>query len=152
MEKEKVGGIKMEYAHGTYGAIAHRDLNDAKDLCGTHPHLSVFSSQQACEKILKQYIQLKLPKDDAQSDLLHSHKLRRLAYAAELPNQQKFTPALLLLQEYYFDGRYPGTDYVEPDAEIARDLYEKACEIVELVDQLIAELHNSQTSYFKFEQ
>lgn len=34
----------MEYAHGTYGVIAHRDL------------------------------------DDVQSDLLHSHKLRRLAF------------------------------------------------------------------------
>lgn len=141
----------MKYVEHTYGAIAHRDLEAARLTVENLPFVSVFNSQQACEKILKHYLQLKLPKSDLQSDLLHSHKLRRLAHAAQISELDSYREILLLLQDYYFDGRYPGSDYVEPDAKIAQELYEGAQKVVEIVDGAIEKLSSSQTSYFTFE-
>lgn len=143
----------MEYKFGTYGEIAHSDLESAEIIfkSGGPAKAVVFYSQQACEKILKHYLQLKLKNDVELTSLLKSHKLRRLSTAAEIEALWQYRADLADLQDAYFEGRYPGEDYTLPTMQIAGMLLEAAKAIVCTVDSAIAEFNATNTHFFEFE-
>lgn len=67
-----------QYKHGTYGAIAKRDLEDMEFLKSTIPHLAALSAHHSIESILKHYISeyyIGLDK----SGILKSHHLNSLS-------------------------------------------------------------------------
>lgn len=142
----------MEYKFGSYGEIAHSDLDTATIICdkGGPAKAVVFYAQQACEKIMKHYIQLKLKDSSELNNLLKSHKLKRLSTATGIEALRQYRADISDLQDAYIDGRYPGDDYTLPTMEIATELLDAAKSIVSIVDNAISESINKQTEFFKF--
>ena len=81
------------------------------------------------------------------TSLLSSHRLKRLAHATGIADLDNFRVDLSDLNDFYFDGRYPGDDYYLPtDADAVR-LYGAAKDIVALVDREIDQLPKA-TKFF----
>lgn len=142
----------MQYTFGTYGEIAHSDLETAIIIYKTSKiaKVTVFYAQQACEKILKHYLQLKLRNDCRLENLIRTYKLKRLCMAAEIDALEPYRADISDLQDAYIDGRYPGDDYTLPTLEKAGKLLKSASEIVRIVDNAIEEYCKKQTAYFTF--
>lgn len=126
----------MEFNFGSYGYIAKRNLKSAERNLGLDADLVIYSSQQAVEKMLKQYVQLHYFAEDAES-VLHTHKLYILMRKSGIKELQEFKSVFDDLSRYYFDGRYPGLGYEEPTMEEAERLFHLAEEAVSLVEDKI---------------
>lgn len=71
----------------------------------------VVSCQQYLEKALKHLYELKL------KELNRSHKIVFLAKQLDIPEILKYINELRIIQEYYFDKRYPSESYIETTKE-----------------------------------
>ena len=84
--------------------------------------------QQYVEKLFKHRIHL-TGSDDGDFELLHSHRIQRLASrCGQLAGIEFDKDELLLfsdLTSYYYDTNYPGSEYVEIDEETAKKIYEQ---------------------------
>ena len=137
----------MNFSYGSYGYIAESDLEEAR-YNRERPKPCVYYSHQACEKILKQYIQMYFRSEDI-SGFLHSHKVKKLAVKTGIRELMNYRSALSDMQDYYFDGRYPSDDYVEPTVEDAYRILNVAENVMSFViakmDELEMERKNRQT-------
>lgn len=121
------------FDRGTYGSIAVDDLDNAHIMLNNQKYnASVVYSQQAIEKILKQYIQ---QFGKGQADDLKSHKLLKLLKLTELQELQKFRGDVSEITDCYFDARYPGIDYTQYTKDDADRFLSVASDIVLLVIQ-----------------
>ncbi len=145
MEK---GGIELQYKYGTYGYIAKRDLENAvKCLKSEMPNLAIFSAQQAMEKLLKHYLSETYVGID-KTDIMRSHKLSLLANKTGISGLKQYRDCLNTISNYYFDGRYPGSDYEEVSAEEAAELVGIAQDLFVLVEKKIASITLKKMSFF----
>lgn len=71
----------------------------------------VVNCQQYLEKSLKHLYELKL------NELNRSHKIVFLAKQLAIPEILKYINELRIIQEYYFDKRYPSESYIETTKE-----------------------------------
>lgn len=71
----------------------------------------VVNCQQYLEKALKHLYELKL------NELNRSHKIVFLARQLNIPEISKYIGELRIIQEYYFDKRYPSESYIETTKE-----------------------------------
>ena len=102
-----------QYKHGTYGAIAKRDLEDMEFLKSTIPHLAALSAHHSIESILKHYISeyyIGLDK----SDILKSHHLNSLSNKSSISALSLYSDTLDILTDFYDRSRYPNPNYYEP--------------------------------------
>lgn len=146
----------MQFKYGSYGYLACSDMEYAKDFLD-HPKASVYYSQQACEKILKHYLQLKV-RDERIREILKSHKVQKLAVISGISELKEYRVELIEMQEFYFDGRYPSDDYIEPTMEDACRILKSAEAIFNVIENKIKEMTSENsieesesrtTSYFK---
>lgn len=126
----------MEFAYGSYGYIACRDLQKAKAMLTTFPDGSVTFSQQATEKILKHWINETMHTEEVES-LLKSHKLVRLLSCTTPELLARYRGELSELTSYYLDSRYPGINYTEASEEEAKRFYDCAKQLIEDIIQLM---------------
>lgn len=131
----------MHYKYGTYGYIAKSDLEVARDLVKSHPSVSVQYSQQACENILKQCLLEQRDSED-QADIMKSYKLQRLSESLGI--LEEYSGSLAELSEYYFDGRHPGINYVEPSEKVAKKMLDLTEIVVGKVEEYITEMRLKQ--------
>ena len=124
--------MENDFNYGSYGYIAVLDFNTAEKFASIEPRVSVQYMQQAIEKILKHYLTLTYT-GTSKEDVLHAHKLIFLASQSNLPALKPYRGTLALLSQYYFDGRYPGIDYMEPTLEDAEDLLKEVKQIFNIV-------------------
>lgn len=71
----------------------------------------VVNCQQYIEKALKHLYELKL------NELSKSHKLVFLAKQLDIPEILQYSNELRIIQDYYFDKRYPSESYMETTKE-----------------------------------
>ena len=115
-----------QYKHGTYGAIAKRDLEDMEFLKSTIPHLAALSAHHSIESILKHYISeyyIGLDK----SDILKSHHLNSLSNKSSISALSLYSDTLDILTDFYDRSRYPNPNYYEPtmgDLEAIYDIFQ----------------------------
>ena len=115
----------------TYKEIAEEDFKGAKKLAEfemwnlTGQHL-----QQACEKQLKSYLE---ENNKLNTDLSRTHNLRKLL--REIGGYgDNFYKTAALIENYYFDTKYPGGDYLElnkQDIESAIEFYDDLLKFLE---------------------
>lgn len=134
--------MENDFNYGSYGYIAVLDFNTAEKFASIEPRVSVQYMQQAIEKILKHYLTLTYT-GTSKEDVLHAHKLIFLASQSNLPALKPYRGTLALLSQYYFDGRYPGIDYMEPTLEDAEDLLKEVKQIFNIV---LSAINNYQPS------
>jgi HEPN domain-containing protein len=126
--------IKNDYYH-----IAMNDfqyLNAVKYLPYYNQHC--ISCQQICEKLLKHIIVISYAGDDIDK-ILKSHSLRTL-YRAIHSYISSFTipeEELANLTDYYFDAKYPGSDFFTANEEDFFKCYDTVLKVVEEVDKLL---------------
>lgn len=123
----------IEFKPGSYGYIAQRNLRDALSNMETSPALCAELSQQAVEKLLKQYMQEVLHCRDI--GILHTHSIRRLLASAKIEGLTPYAAQLIALTEVYYNTRYPGEEYYEVNASEAEKLYlaaAAACTVISL--------------------
>ncbi len=84
-------------------------------------NILVVQAQQIVEKYLKHLVQTYVFTEDV-NKILKSHKLITLYYALQKQGIDMDFDAndLRYLSEFYFDGRYPGTDYLVATVEDAK--------------------------------
>lgn len=121
--------MENKFSYGSYGYIAMLDFNTAEKAISIEPRVSVQYMQQAIEKILKHY----LHKQTSNKEILHSNNLVLLEIKSNLPDLKPYRGTLALLSQYYFDGRYPSLDYMEPTAEDAEELLQDVKQIFKIV-------------------
>lgn len=126
----------MDFAYGSYGYIACRDLQKAHAMLELFPDGSVTYSQQAVEKILKHWINETMHTEEVES-LLKSHKLVRLLACTTPELLSQYRGDLSELTAYYFDSRYPGINYTEASLEDATHFYQCAKQLIDDVSTLI---------------
>lgn len=88
----------------------------------------VVSCQQYIEKALKHLYELKL------NELSKSHKLIFLAKQLDIPEILKYSNELRIIQDYYFDKRYPSESYMETTKEECDQAVEITTEIKAIVE------------------
>ena len=136
----------MKYKPNSYGYVALRDLSTATLSYKTkNIDSTCLFMQQAIEKILKQYLSLTYKGLDY-TDMMHSHKLNRLAKNANIFELKEYTAFLLELGDYYFDGRYPGINYDPPTWEQAKDFYTTGVKVFTLVEKAIDNMIASESN------
>ena len=137
--------MENNFNYGSYGYIAMLDFNTAEKFVSVEPRVSVQYMQQAVEKILKHYLTLTYT-GNSKEDVLHAHKLVFLGSQSNLPALKPYRGTLALLSQYYFDGRYPGIDYMEPTTEEAEELIEDVKQIFKIVLSAISNYQPSVSS------
>ena len=94
----------------TYKEIAEDDFNGAKGLADVEMwNLAGQHLQQACEKKLKSWLE-----ENNKLDIIlaRTHNLRKLL--REIGDyEEDFYKTAALVENYYFDTKYPGDDYIE---------------------------------------
>jgi len=113
----------------TYHDIALRDLKSANVMLDAEIYNNaVRFCQQYIEKLFKEKIHAS-GSEDGDQFLLHTHKLPKLAKRCETLLAIKFTKDEIIffneLANYYFDTNYPGEDYVDVDADTAKEIYQQ---------------------------
>lgn len=121
--------MENKFSYGSYGYIAMLDFNTAEKAISIEPRVSVQYMQQAVEKILKHYLYT----GTSNKEILHSNNLVLLEIKSNLPDLKPYRGTLALLSQYYFDGRYPSLDYMEPTAEDAEELLQDVKQIFKIV-------------------
>lgn len=121
------------FKDNSYGASALRDVRGAEILLKSGDYnLSVEHSQQAIEKILKEYLVSKNYLSST-SDMLKSHKLLRLSSACNIDKLKVYNDVLSTITDCYFDARYPGIDFELYTFEQAEKYFEVAKDIISIV-------------------
>ena len=94
----------------TYKEIAEDDFIGAKKLAEFEMwNLAGQHLQQACEKQFKSYLE---ENNKLNIDLSRTHNLRKLL--REIGGyEDDFYKTAALIENYYFDTKYPGEDYIE---------------------------------------
>lgn len=99
----------------------------------------VVQEQQVCEKLLKHLVQVYVSDPDVEK-VLKSHKLytlvTRIEKALGIPLELD-SAVLRFLSDFYFDGRYPGTDFVEATREDAERGYAVTKSVKEKVEWVL---------------
>lgn len=95
--------MENQYDFGSYGYIAKKNLRSAERTLGIDADVVVYNSQQAVEKILKEYLKLTYFKPDVK-ELLHVHSLHTLVRRSGITELSKFKADIADLSSYYFDG------------------------------------------------
>lgn len=129
-------GDQNKYKFGSYGYIAMKNLKSAERNLEIDADVVVYNSQQAVEKILKEYIKATYFSADIES-LLHTHKLHLLVKKSGIDKLSGFKSDIADLSNYYFDGRYPGIGYEEVTQEDALRLFNAAKQMVAIVESKI---------------
>ena len=114
----------------TYKEIAGEDFKAAKILFEAKMwNESGQLLQQACEKQLKNYLE---ENNKLDISLARTHNLRKLL--REIGGyEEDFYKTIALVENYYFDTKYPGEDYIElteQDIEAAIEFYEELLEFL----------------------
>ena len=114
----------------TYKEIAEDDFMGAKTLAEFEMwNLAGQHLQQACEKQLKNWLEENNKLDTA---LARTHNLRKLL--REIGDyEQDFYKTAALVENYYFDTKYPGDDFIELTEQ---DIYSAINFYNELIDFL----------------
>lgn len=123
-----------KYKFGSYGYIAMKNLKSAERNLEIDADVVVYNSQQAVEKILKEYIKATYFNADIES-ILHTHKLHLLVKKSGIDELSDFKSDIADLSNYYFDGRYPGIGYEEVTQEDALRLFNAAKQMVAIVEK-----------------
>lgn len=121
---------------GTYGYIAKQDLDRANKLQDIDYGAAILFAHQSVEKILKHYLNNYYFNPDVKG-LLQIHKLKILYKRIQELNLDEYEVELQSLSDYYFDGRYPGLGFYEPDKEETIKLVEVANIVFEKVINLL---------------
>lgn len=121
--------MKNNFPYSAYGYIAVLDFNTAEKYVSVEPRVSVQYMQQAIEKILKHY----LHKQTSNKEIPHTNNLVLLEMKSNLPALKPYRGTLALLSQYYFDGRYPSLNYMEPTIEDAEELLQNVKQIFKIV-------------------
>ena len=122
----------MKFDYGSYGYIALRDLEDARNSVSTMPRLSVLASHGAVEKILKQYARVQ-GIDSEHPEIMKSHKPATMVSKLGLPALIDERPALFEFGDLYYDTRYPSNDFFEATVEDSRRILATAERVVQIV-------------------
>ena len=94
----------------TYKEIAEEDFNAVKKLIGFEMwNIAGQHLQQACEKQLKHWLE---ENNKLDIHLARTHNLRKLLRAIG-DYEADFYKIASLVENYYFDTKYPGDDYIE---------------------------------------
>lgn len=128
-----------QYKHGTYGAIAKRDLEDMEFLKSTIPHLAALSAHHSIESILKHYISeyyIGLDK----SDILKSHHLNSLSNKSSISALSLYSDTLDILTDFYDRSRYPNPNYYEPTMGDLEALLQDIYDIFQIVENHISNI------------
>ena len=120
--------MENNFPYGSYEYIATLDFNTAEKYVSVEPRVSVQYMQQAIEKILKHYLTL-----TSNKEIYHTNNLVLLEMKSNLPALKPYRGILALLSQYYFDGRYPSLDYMEPTAEDTEELLQDVKQIFKIV-------------------
>ena len=126
--------IQNDYYH-----IAMNDfeyLNAVKNLPFYNQHC--IACQQIGEKLLKHIISLSYIEDD-KDKILKSHSLRTIYRAV-----RRYIPDFILpeeelanLTDYYFDAKYPGSDFFTANEEDFSKCYASLLKIIEQVNNIL---------------
>jgi len=123
----------------TFKEIAEEDFKGAKGLAAIEMwNLAGQHLQQACEKQLKGWLEENNKLDIA---LAQTHNLRKLLRAIG-GYEEDFYKTIALVENYYFDTRYPGDDYIELDK---KDIEEA----IEFYDDLVKFLSDKSEAKVK---
>lgn len=113
MRENYISVAENDYDYFKHVLIKHLDYPNYNNL--------VCIAHQIAEKALKGVIEEKCTREDY-TDALRSHKLVTLARVIEKELQIDFNRKdLQYLSDFYFDARYPGTDYVRLTKEEAEE-------------------------------
>ena len=115
----------------TYKEIAEEDFLGAKAMADLEMwNLAGQHLQQACEKQLKGWLE---ENNRLDISLARTHNLRKLL--REIGDyEEDFYKTAALVENYYFDTKYPGDDYIElteHDIDIAIEFYMELIEFLE---------------------
>ncbi|MDY3711813.1 MAG: HEPN domain-containing protein [Agathobaculum sp.] len=132
----------MEFARGSYGYIAKKDIATAMDNVGMHPDAAGLYAQQAVEKMLKQY--LKEVMNCSDESVLRSHKLPRLYRATNLKSLDDQMAALWEMTDAYFNTRYPGDEFFDMTVGQAKDFCYVARIVVKVIEGEIEAFRNKR--------
>lgn len=117
-----------------YYDFALKDLKSAEIMYkySNEYDVIVVSCQQYVEKSLKHLLQLK------NGELLKTHKLHTLLNKIDMVELNEFDRLFFLeIENFYFDKRYPGEDYIETTKEDCDRIYRKTLEYRNLIEKLI---------------
>ena len=126
--------IQNDYYH-----IAMNDfeyLNAVKNLPFYNQHC--IACQQIGEKLLKHIISLSYIEDD-KDKILKSHSLRTIYRAVHryIPDFILPEEELANLTDYYFDAKYPGSDFFTANEEDFSKCYASLLKIIEQVNNIL---------------
>ena len=120
----------------TYKEIAEDDFKGAKKLADFGMwNLAGQHLQQACEKQLKNWLEENNKLDIA---LARTHNLRKLLREIGGCEEELYKTATLI-ENYYFDTKYPGYDYIEltkQDIDAAIEFYDDLINFLEHRNQI----------------
>ena len=131
--------MENQYAFGSYGYIAKKNLNSAERILGIDADIVLYCSHQAVEKILKENLQRTYFQPDVLK-LLQTHKLYVLVRKSRIAELSSFSVAIAGLDNYYVDGRYPGVGYADATNEEAKRHFLSAKQIVAILENKISEV------------
>lgn len=116
----------------TYKEIAEDDFKGAKALADFQMwNIAGQHLQQACEKQLKNWLE---ENNKLDINLARTHNLRKLL--REIGGYEEvFYKTAALVENYYFDTKYPGDDYIELTKQ-------DICEAIEFYNDLISFLED----------
>ena len=115
----------------TYKNIAEDDFKGAKGLSELEMwNLAGQHLQQACEKQIKGWLE---ENNKLDITLARTHNLRKLLREVG-GYDEDFYKTAALIENYYFDTKYPGDDYIEltgQDIEAAIEFYDELINFLE---------------------
>jgi HEPN domain-containing protein len=115
----------------TYRELAEDDFKGAKRLADYEMwNLAGQHLQQACEKQLKSWLE---ENNKLSLILARTHNLRKLL--REIGGyEEDFYKTAALVENYYFDTKYPGDDFIEltkEDVDVAVEFYDKLIDFLD---------------------
>lgn len=133
----------MDYS--SYYDVASNDLAYLDFIMGKIERMPEYNNvvmheQQVCEKYLRHLVRLYVFDDDVDK-VLKSHKLNTLVgriekavgYSLDVDSNM-----LRFLSDFYFDGRYPGVDFIVATKEDAQKGYAVTKQVKGQVDYVLA--------------
>lgn len=132
----------MDYS--SYYDVALNDLSYLEFNMQEIEHMPEFNNivmheQQVCEKFLKHLVRIYVYDSDVEK-VLKSHKLNTLVSRVErsIGVSLKVNQDMLrFLSDFYFDGRYPGVDFIVADRKDAEEGYRTVKQVKEQVDYVL---------------
>ena len=132
----------MDYS--SYYDVALNDLKYLNYCIDGIDHMPEYNNvmiqeQQVCEKLLKHLVRLYVFDADVDK-LLKSHKLITLVNRIEKSTGRQLEvdkDALRYLSDFYFDGRYPGVDFIVATRKDAEKGYDIVNQVKAQVDNVV---------------